>query len=83
MQTGWFAHDFTLEEIKLLGGVSTDSERPQQYNGLYKVVSFQEIIDLAKAQSAKLGRMIAVYPETKNPTYHRDLGLPLEDKLSQ
>ena len=80
-QTGWFAHDFTFEEIKLLGGVSTDSERPQQYNGLYKVVSFQEIIDLVKAQSVKLGRMIAVYPETKNPTYHRDLGLPLEDKL--
>ena len=81
LQTGWFAHDFTFDEIKLLGGVSTDSERPQQYNGLYKVVSFQEIIDLAKAQSTKLGRMIAVYPETKNPSYHRDLGLPLEDKL--
>jgi glycerophosphoryl diester phosphodiesterase len=36
---------------------------------------------LVKAQSAKLGRTIAVYPETKNPTYHRDLGLPIEDKL--
>ena len=80
-QTGWFAHDFTLAEIKTLGAISTDAERPQQYNGLYKVVTFQEIVDLAKAQSAKLGRAIAVYPETKNPTYHRDLGLPLEDKL--
>ena len=80
-QTGWFAHDFTLAEIKQLGAVSTDSERPQQYNGLYKVVSFQEIIDLVKAQSTKLGRVIAVYPETKNPTYHRDLGLPLEATL--
>jgi glycerophosphoryl diester phosphodiesterase len=80
-QTGWFAHDFTLAEIKQLGGISTDAERPQQYNGLYKVVTLQEVIDLAKAQSAKLGRTIAVYPETKNPTYHRDLGLPLEDKL--
>lgn len=80
-QTGWFAHDFTLAEIKTLGGISTDAERPQQFNGLYKVVTFQEIVDLAKAQSAKLGRTIAVYPETKNPTYHRDLGLPLEAKL--
>jgi glycerophosphoryl diester phosphodiesterase len=80
-QTGWFAHDFTLAEIKELGAISTDSERPQQYNGLYKVVTFQEIIDLAKAQSTKLGRSIAVYPETKNPTYHRDLGLPLEERL--
>lgn len=80
-QTGWFAHDFTLAEIKQLGANSTDAERPQQYNGLYKVVTLQEIIDLAKAQSARLGRAIAIYPETKNPSYHRDLGLPLEEKL--
>jgi glycerophosphoryl diester phosphodiesterase len=80
-QTGWFAHDFTLAEIKTLGAISTDAERPQQFNGLYKVVTFQEIIDLAKAQTIKTGREISVYPETKNPTYHRDLNLPLEDKL--
>ena len=81
LQTGWFAHDFTLAEIKTLGGISTDSGRPQEFNGLYKVITFQELVDLVKAQSTKLGRTIAVYPETKNPTYHRDLGLPLEDKL--
>ena len=79
-QTGWFASDFTLAEIKTLGGISTDSERPQQFNGLYKIVTFQEIIDLAKKYSVN-GRTVAVYPETKNPTYHRELGLPLEDKL--
>ena len=80
-QTGWFASDFTLAEIKTLGAIATDSERPQQYNGLYKIVTFQEIIDLVKTQSAATGRDIAIYPETKNPTYHRDLGLPLEDKF--
>ena len=80
-QTGWFASDFTLAEIKTLGAVSTDSERPQQYNGVYKIVTFQEIIDLIKARTASSGRTIAIYPETKNPTYHRDLGLPLEDTL--
>ncbi|MBC7444283.1 MAG: glycerophosphodiester phosphodiesterase [Polaromonas sp.] len=80
-QTGWFASDFTLAEVKTLGAISTDAERPQQFNGLYKVVTFQEIIDLVKLRSTQLGRTIAVYPETKNPTYHRSLGLPLEDKL--
>lgn len=79
-QTGWFASDFTLAEIKTLGAISTDAERPQQYNGLYKLVTFQEIIALAKSRSVN-GRVIAIYPETKNPTYHRNLGLPLEDKL--
>ncbi|MBC3934784.1 glycerophosphodiester phosphodiesterase [Undibacterium rugosum] len=81
VQTGWFASDFTFAEIKTLGGISTDAERPQQYNGLYKIVSFQEIIDLVKAKSKETGRSIQVYPETKNPSYHRALGLPLEDKL--
>ncbi len=80
-QTGWFAHDFTLAEIKTLRATVTDPERPQQNNGKFRIVTLQEIIDFAKAQSAKLGRSIAIYPETKNPTYYRDLGLPLEDKL--
>ncbi|WP_293931539.1 glycerophosphodiester phosphodiesterase [Iodobacter sp.] len=79
-QTGWFASDFTLKEIKTLGGISTDAERPQEFNGKYKIVTFQEIIDLAKAKSSAT-RTVAVYPETKNPSYHRALGLPIEDKL--
>jgi glycerophosphoryl diester phosphodiesterase len=81
LQTGWFAHDFTLAEIKTLGVVATDPERPQQYNGKFRIVTLQEVIDLAKVESKRLGRPIAIYPETKNPTYHRDLALPLEDKL--
>jgi glycerophosphoryl diester phosphodiesterase len=80
-QTGWFSNDFTLAEIKTLGGISTDAERPQEFNGKFKIVTFQEIIDFAKAKSKETGRTIAIYPESKNPTYFRDLGLPLEDKM--
>lgn len=77
VQEGWFASDFTLAEIKTLGGIATDAERPQQYNGRYKIATIQEVIDMIK----KSGRAIALYPETKNPTFHRQQGLPLEDKL--
>jgi len=77
MQEGWFASDFTLAEIKTLGGISTDAERPQQFNAQYKIATIQEVIDMIK----KSGRNIAIYPETKNPTFHRQQGLPLEDKL--
>ncbi|MDH6168828.1 glycerophosphoryl diester phosphodiesterase [Variovorax boronicumulans] len=80
-QTGWFSNDFTLAEIKTLGGISTDAERPQEFNGKFKIPTFQEIIDFAKAKSKETGRTIAIYPETKNPTYFRELGLPLEDKV--
>ncbi|MEJ6000548.1 glycerophosphodiester phosphodiesterase [Paucibacter soli] len=81
LQEGWFASDFTLAEIKTLGGLITDAERPQGNNGKFKLISFQELIDLVKAKSREKGRSIAVYPETKNPSFHRELGLPLEDKL--
>jgi glycerophosphoryl diester phosphodiesterase len=77
LQEGWFAGDFTLAEIKTLGGTSTDAERPQQFNGQYKIATIQEVIDMVR----KSGRSIAIYPETKNPTFHRQQGLPLEDKL--
>jgi glycerophosphoryl diester phosphodiesterase len=76
-QEGWFAGDFTLAEIKTLGGISTDAERPQQFNGRYKIATIEEIIGMIKAS----GRPIALYPETKNPSFHRQQGLPLEDKL--
>jgi glycerophosphoryl diester phosphodiesterase len=77
LQEGWFAGDFTLAEIKTLGGTSTDAERPQEFNGKYKIATIQEVIDMIK----KSGRPIALYAETKNPTFHRQQGLPLEDKL--
>jgi glycerophosphoryl diester phosphodiesterase len=77
LQEGWFASDFTLAEIKTLGGISTDAERPQEFNGKYKIATIQEVIDMIK----KSGRDIALYAETKNPTFHRQQGLPLEDKL--
>ena len=77
VQEGWFAGDFTLAEIKTLGGLSTDAERPQQFNGKYRIATIAEVIDMVK----KSGKQIAVDPETKNPTFHRQQGLPLEDKL--
>lgn len=80
-QTGWFVHEFTLAELRTLGATSTDAERPQQYNGRFKVPTFQEVVDLAKSKSRDTGRAIGIYPETKNPTWFRNLGLPLEEKL--
>ena len=80
-ETGWFASDFTLKEIKTLRAVQPLAERPQQFNGRFKIPTLEEVIDLAKRWSKKLDRQIGVYPETKHPTYHAGLGLPLERRL--
>ena len=45
------------------------------------VPTFEEILDLVAAESAKRDRRIGVYPETKHPAFHLALGLPLEDRL--
>jgi glycerophosphoryl diester phosphodiesterase len=79
--TGWFADDFTLAEIKTLRAIQRLANRPQQFNGLYKVPTLVEVIDLAERWSKHTGRTIGVYPETKHPTYHRSVGLDLEEPL--
>jgi glycerophosphoryl diester phosphodiesterase len=77
----WFAGDFTITEIQQLRAKQQMKERDQSHNGKYLIPTFQEIIDLAKAESSRLGRTIGVYPETKHPTFHNAIGLPLEPSL--
>ena len=79
--TGFFASDFTLAEIKRLRRVQDFAERPQQFNGKFEVPTLQEVIALAKRKSEEKGRTIGIYPETKHPTYHKSIGLPLEKRL--
>jgi glycerophosphoryl diester phosphodiesterase len=80
-EEGFFASDFTLAEIKSLGAVQQFTERDQSFNSKFRVPTLLEIIDLAKNKSHEKNRTIGIYPETKHPTYHRALGLPLEDRL--
>ena len=77
----WFAGDFTLAEIKTLRAKQAFSDRDQSHNGKYQIPTLQEVIDLAKAESARTGRTIGIYPETKHPIFHAAIGLPLEDRL--
>jgi glycerophosphoryl diester phosphodiesterase len=69
----WFVCDFTLAELKTLGAVSPNHPAAQVYNGLFRIATFQEILDLIKLKAKETGRVVAVYPETKNPSYHLKL----------
>lgn len=80
-EEGWFASDFTLAEIKTLRAIQPLAERDQSHNGKYQIPTLDEVLDLAKSEGSKAGRTVGVYPETKHPTYHVNLGLPLEDRL--
>jgi glycerophosphoryl diester phosphodiesterase len=79
--TGFFASDFTLAEIKQLRAVQPLPERPQRFNGKFEIPTLEEILDLVERKERKTHRTIGIYPETKHPTYHERLGLPLEPRL--
>jgi glycerophosphoryl diester phosphodiesterase len=82
--TGWFTEDFTLAELKTLRARERLPElRPGNtaFDGQQEIPTLAEIIALAKAESARTGRTIGIYPETKHPSYFRSLGLALEPVL--
>lgn len=92
---GWFTEDFTLAELKTLRAKERIPDiRPdnQRFDGIFPVPTFQEVLDLvrganfrfhveAKAAGLTARRCVGVYPETKHPTYFRNLGLPMERTL--
>ena len=87
---GWWVEDFTAAEIRAdifaqerLRDLRTGNNA---YNDQYRIPTLQEVIDLAKARSATLGRTIGIYPETKHPTYFAAVAQAngvqrMEDKL--
>lgn len=79
--TGFFASDFTLAEIRQLRAVQANPARSKEYDGKFTVPTFEEILDLVQEESARRGRKIGIYPETKHPAFHLALQLPLEDRL--
>lgn len=83
--TGWFTHDFTLAELKTLRAVERlpqVRQRNTMFDRLFEIPTFDEVLSLRVRLQRELGRTLGVYPETKHPTYFRQLGLPLEEPLA-
>jgi glycerophosphoryl diester phosphodiesterase len=87
---GWFAEDFTAAELRAdvraqerLRDLRTANNA---FNDQFSIPTLQEIIDLARSETAQRGRPIGIYPETKHPSYFaahaRDRGLvSMDDAL--
>ncbi|MGP3969156.1 glycerophosphodiester phosphodiesterase [Streptomyces sp. 6N223] len=84
--TGWFTEDFTLAELRTLRATERiPAQRPNNtlYNGRWTVPSFEEVLRWAADAARRRGRPVWLYPETKHPTYFRELGLGLEQPLAR
>jgi glycerophosphoryl diester phosphodiesterase len=69
----WSITDFTVAELKeWVRGTTYDAadERPTELNGKYPVLTFQEVIDIAKQRRARTGSPLIIYPESKNPYWN-------------
>lgn len=82
---GWFAEDFTLEELRTLRAKErVPASRPAntRYNGLYQVPTFEEIVKLVRAKEAETGRKIGLYPELKHPNFMLEVeGIDMVDLM--
>ena len=82
--TGWFTEDFTLAELQTLRAkerIPLNRPGNTAFDGQFLVPTFQAVMDLARAKTAETGRTIAIYPETKHPSYFKSINLPLEKRL--
>jgi glycerophosphoryl diester phosphodiesterase len=70
----WFVEDFTLEELKTLRCRQAFPGRSKDYDGLFEILTFDELLAFAQKKSAEKGRKLGVYPETKKPDYYKKIG---------
>ncbi|MPY48706.1 glycerophosphodiester phosphodiesterase [Streptomyces acidicola] len=84
--TGWFTEDFTLAELKTLRAIERiPANRPHStlYNGRWEIPTFEEVLKWQDEQTRKRGKQVWIYPELKHPTYFRELGLGLEERVAK
>ena len=77
-ETGWFTEDFTLAELKTLRAVERlpDLRRGNTASSrLYPILTLEEVIAIARR------RHVGIFPELKKPSWFREIGLPMEEKL--
>lgn len=77
--TDWFVSDFTLSELKTLRARQSWEERTHEYDDLFEIPTFEEIIAFAKAHKTISGNPVGIYPELKHPTFHKSIALVMED----
>ncbi len=78
----WFTEDFSLVELRTLRARERlPALRSTAHDGLYGIPTFDEIVALAAAESARRGRVIGLVPELKHPSHFAASGLALEPAL--
>ncbi len=73
-QPDWLAADLDCAELQQLRCREPWPQRSHARDGHYRLIRLADLLDLAASESLRRGRRIVVYPETKHPAWHRQLG---------
>ncbi|WP_417469435.1 glycerophosphodiester phosphodiesterase family protein [Maricaulis sp.] len=65
----WWVDDFSFEEIRTLRARQVREGRPTEFDGLYMIPTFEEVLDLAAAHG------VPTEPEVKSPAAFIEAGL--------
>lgn len=77
----WWTEDFTLAELKTLRARQPFPGRSKEFDGLYEVPTFAEVLALVARMAKDAGRPVGVYPETKHPAFFAAIGMKIEAPL--
>jgi glycerophosphoryl diester phosphodiesterase len=76
----WYAADFTLEDLKQLRVHERVAGRFPELKSRFEIPTFEEVIELVQGLNGTMGRNVGLYPELKQPSFHRDAALPMEER---
>lgn len=79
---GWFTEDFTWAELQTLYARERLPELRAfntAFDDVEPILSFEQVLEVARDASARTGRSIGAVPELKHPSYFAGVGLPMED----
>jgi glycerophosphoryl diester phosphodiesterase len=69
--TDWFVSDFSLEELRTLKARQPiPADRSTDYDDLYQIPTFEEMIEAVQAENKRLGKNVGIIPEIKHSTFH-------------
>ena len=80
---GWFAEDFTLDELNIVRTYQFFPFRDLSHDGIDNLPTLAEILSLRSSKSRELGRQIGVSIELRHPGYYRSIGQAMEGVLGQ
>lgn len=74
---GWFAEDFTWDELRTLRAKERLADRDHSFDGQFPILRFVDVIAIAKAAI----HPVMIVPELKHPSYFHSIGFDPEKSL--